>query len=407
MLALIPHPCSRAARPFNPVNRKLSSRLAGLSLLFTPLSVGWPKTAAAEPAAKGLAASHFARGVELANEGAYAAALIEFGRAYETSPHYSVLYNMGQAYIGLGKPVQAVEMLRRYLNEGGAQLTLERRRDVEAEIVKQYARTGSVRIEASAPGALITVDGEPVGTAPLNDPIRVAIGVHRIRGELPSGEQAEQTLSIAGEEAHAIRLELAPNTPPSSVKTSAWVQVVCPYKDVAISIDGVPHGFTPLASPLELPPGPHRVSFSGAANPAGSSLQLALAAGQTLRADCGWPVAPESTRGSRTTWGYVLGAVGIGLGGAAAAHFAWNLGRYHDWQDAYEAYQDNPSNANREHANALAESIERASVVTVALGIGAGVALGTGTLLIVTDGRPSSNNRAQGGNTWLSWRGNF
>jgi hypothetical protein len=409
VLALNPSPFPRAARLCDPVNPNLASRVAGLSLLLAPLSVSWVSPAAAEPDAKTLAASHFARGLELANEGAYAEALIEFGRAYDTRPHYSVLYNMGQAYIGLGKPVQAVQLLRRYLNEGGAQIGFDRRREVEAEIVKQFARTGTVVIAVSAPDAKITIDGEPAGSSPLQSPVRLPIGVHRIRAELPTGEADELTLTVAGEDAHTIRLEpkAPPSAPAAPVSTSGWVQIVCPFKDVALSIDGVPRGFTPLKSPLELPPGTHQVSFSDAAHPQGSSARLVILAGQTVRADCGWPLTQASERTSRSTWGYVVGAVGLGLGGAAAAHFAWNLGRYHDWNDEYDAYATEPSVERRERANSLGASIERASMVTIALGLGAGLALGTGTLLLVTDGSATSKSGAQTRSTSLSWRGAF
>src|SRR6185369_7607888 len=65
------------------------------------------------------ARQHFAKGVALAKQRAYANALSEFQQAYAAVPHFSVLYNIGQAQIALGQSAQAVATLQRYLDEGG------------------------------------------------------------------------------------------------------------------------------------------------------------------------------------------------------------------------------------------------------------------------------------------------
>jgi predicted Zn-dependent protease len=57
--------------------------------------------------------------VALARSHAYAEALSAFQRAYEIAPHFSVLYNIGQALIALERPTEAVAALDRYVEEGG------------------------------------------------------------------------------------------------------------------------------------------------------------------------------------------------------------------------------------------------------------------------------------------------
>ena len=76
---------------------------------------------------RALARGHFNRGVELAKAGSYEPALAEFERAYQISPHFSVLYNIGQAELALERPRPAGETLRRYLLEGGEQIDPARR----------------------------------------------------------------------------------------------------------------------------------------------------------------------------------------------------------------------------------------------------------------------------------------
>src|SRR5258705_390151 len=77
------------------------------------------------------AREHFQAGLADAQRGDVVAALREFETAYRIRPHFSVLYNIGQARSTLGRPVEAVEAFERYLSDGGAQVSDERKRDVE------------------------------------------------------------------------------------------------------------------------------------------------------------------------------------------------------------------------------------------------------------------------------------
>ena len=382
MLALTPFTSDSPVTPFRTLVS--STHIASL-LLFAPLSLGVVRVANAQEDSKAQASLHFTRGVELAKAGAYADALIEFQRAYELSPHYSVLYNIGQAYVGLGQPVRAVEALKRYLSEGGAQIALDRRRAVEAEILRQFAQTATVAIDVDVPGASVSVDGDFVGRAPLRAPIRLSIGEHRVTTRLDTGEQREQSITLAAEEDRHLRLELRPVEAPHSA--NAFVYADCARSNVHVALDEAELGLTPLRAPIQLAAGAHRISFRESTRVPPSARSFSLSPGQTIRIDCGLSApAPEHVRGRRqATLGYVIGALGIGLGGAAIAHFAWNRGRYDDWKSRFAAYQTKPTAQQRIETDALGASIERASVVTVLLGIGAGVALGTGTLLIVTD----------------------
>ena len=50
----------------------------------------------AQTKTKAEARKHFDHGLALAKQGVYAEAVVEFNRAYELSPHFAVLYNLGQ-----------------------------------------------------------------------------------------------------------------------------------------------------------------------------------------------------------------------------------------------------------------------------------------------------------------------
>jgi tetratricopeptide (TPR) repeat protein len=103
------------------------------------------------------------------------------------------------------------------------------------------------------------------------------------------------------------------------------------------------------------------------------------------------PSAPgaEPSGGAQRTLGYALGILGLGLGGAAIAHWRWNDGRYDDWKAAYDAYQEQSEPGAIDALNERSQSIERASRVSVGLGIGAAVSFGAGAVLLLTSGGSS------------------
>jgi hypothetical protein len=283
--------------------RSWSRRLASTAtVLAFGAIVSFPASPArAEPAEpRASARAHFSLGVELASAGSYEAALAEFTEAYRIFPHFSVLYNIGQAELALDRPTLAVESWRRYLSEGGEQIEPARRAEVRESIARE--------LERSAPATAPSKE-EPVGVAPA----------------VPSSDEP------------AARAEPAPSPPRRA-----------------------------------------------AAAPAPAH---------------GAPGRPQRTVA------YVLGAAGIVLASAALAHYAWNRGRFEDWQDEYSAYHRDPRPERRSSANALAVSVENASRITAGLAIGAGVALGTGTVLLLSSqsGAPTSGKQE----VWLGVRAAF
>lgn len=245
---------------------------------------------------------HFNRGVELAKAGSYELALAEFRQAYQLSPHFSVLYNIGQAELALERPESAVETLRRYLVEGGEQIEPARRAEVESTVATELERLGPRP----------AVNDTQHAAAPREQPSA------RVADTAPSAERPQ-----------------------------------------------------------------NRPVVSAAPTPAADS-----------RGNAARPLA------------YVLGATGVVLASAALAHYAWNRGRYDDWHESYTAYHVDPRPERRSNANELAASVERASRVTVALAIGAGVTLGSGTVLFFSSSAASPAH-AGGDERWLGVRGTF
>ena len=318
--------------------------------------------ASAEPTeGRAQARSHFDQGITLARRHGYAEALAEFERAYEISPHFSVLYNIGQALVALGRPTEAIAALDRYIEEGGSDIEPRRRAQVDAAIQSELAKTGSIEVTVDVPGALVTVDDKPYGRSPLPVPVRVDNGAHRVLAVRDSGERRELKVDASGGQITRALLEFGAATPSSPVP---------------------PLAREPLPSSVPAPLAPPRPANEPRATVAHTSSQKTLA--------------------------YVVGAAGVALTAVAAAHFLWNRARYEDWQSRYDTYYHDPTPQHRDSANSLARSISNASPVTLGLAIGAGVALGTSTVLLLTSSDSvTATGSGRGGGPFLTLRGRF
>lgn len=338
--------------------RVLAATWAVGALLFSAPLLAEPTTERAE------ARTHFDRGVTLAKQRNYRDALSEFQLAYAAFPNYSVLYNIAQAQILLERPSAAIATLERYLAEGGTQIDAQRRREVDASISRQREKTASLVVSVEPSGALVTIDDEPIGRSPLAGPVRVDVGQHHIKAALDSGATREITLEFAAQQELSARLDLRPaeDPPRSPPSPPAAPQLIAPPPSPAL----------PPRLPPPLPP----------------------------------PMPPADHRTQRTL-GYTIGAVGLALSGVAVGHYLWNRGRYEDWQSRSSAYYRDPTDQNREAANSLARSIPAASAVTVGLVMGAGVALGTGTVLVLTSGSSRQPPGAATHGALVNLRGEF
>jgi hypothetical protein len=302
----------------------------GLAVVF------WASPARSEEEPRKAARAHYEQGLVLANRGAYEAALREFRSAYEKSPQFAVLYNIGQAEIALGHPLEAIHALSQYLRDGGDQVPLERRRQVEAQIALVESLLAELVVTSSEAGALVSVDGRELGTTPLSQPLRVTTGSHRVSLTFPGVPALSRDVTLSEGERRVLHFERPAPALPKAPDSTLAVAPICP-------------------KPEARPPAP----------------------------------APPPARGTPTAVGYGLVSGGAVLGVTTVLHYAWNQGRYADWsaeQAALAPERGAPGYAARQaENNELAHSIERASAVTVSLAIASGALVATGIVLIVND----------------------
>jgi len=176
---------------------------------------------------------HFRNGVDFYREGNFRAALIEFERAYRATPHYKLLYNLGQASLELQEDGRAIDYFRDYLREGRDELSPERQREVELEIQRLQARLAHATVTTDQSGVEIYVDGGLVGKTPLPEPLRLSVGRRRISAAKTGFVTVERTFDVASGDQLTFDFEMktrsaelatsqAPESPSRGLSPAAW-----------------------------------------------------------------------------------------------------------------------------------------------------------------------------------------
>ncbi len=180
---------------------------------------------------------HYERGIQLFNEENYDAALFEFDRAYELAPSYKILYNMGRIQRQQNNYAAAARSYSRYLREGGAAVSPERRAEVESEMATLSPRIASVKVTVNIDGADVYADDIPVCTATIESscvgksPLRAAImvngGRHKITATKQGYAPATALVSVVGSDSVDVKLDLVAYAqaaaPPRRVPWVGWV----------------------------------------------------------------------------------------------------------------------------------------------------------------------------------------
>jgi len=153
------------------------------------------------------AEQHFQRAKQLYDEGDFALALVEFQRAYELSPNYRVLYNIGQVNIQLYKYAPARQALEQYLKDGGAEISAQRKTQVDADLKMLRDRTAMLKIVTNT-AAEVALDDLPVQNAPFAEPLLVNAGNHKVVVSHSGYQPATRYVTLAGRDNTELKIDL-------------------------------------------------------------------------------------------------------------------------------------------------------------------------------------------------------
>ncbi|MBV9949634.1 MAG: PEGA domain-containing protein [Myxococcales bacterium] len=157
------------------------------------------------------AAKHFQRGVSLYGEADYRAALVEFKRAYALAPNAAVLYNIGETEYQLQEYAAALLTFRRYLSE--ASPGEAHRAEVESNVEVLRARVGHLSITTIPAGAEVTIDDQPVGKTPLDEPVLVSIGRRKVVAAVAGRPPVSRFVDVAADDNVSVTLQLPGSAP--------------------------------------------------------------------------------------------------------------------------------------------------------------------------------------------------
>jgi hypothetical protein len=207
------------------------------------------------------ARAHFQEGSARARAGDVTAALREFEAAYAAAPHFSVLYNIGQARATLGRYVEAAAAFERYLADGGEQVDAKRREEVAELLDSARSHIGQLRLivqEGAGSGARVWLDGVEISSKRWDAPIPLSVGEHSLLYANGTKPPESSRVMIVGRSVVEVRLRATLATP----EPKASLVVVCDVPDVRVEVVGLRVTRTPVSSAMLLPAGSWSVTFS-------------------------------------------------------------------------------------------------------------------------------------------------
>jgi hypothetical protein len=143
-----------------------------------------------------LAQSLYEQGIKLAETDAKGA-LKAFRQSYEIQPDFHVLYNIGKVCSKLFDTPCAIKAYEQYLKDGAAEVPAKKKKEVETELKTLAKAAGTtITIKTSVKGADVQIDGASVGKTPLDKPLIVKEGSHKVvlvQGNTP----VEKTVKVA------------------------------------------------------------------------------------------------------------------------------------------------------------------------------------------------------------------
>lgn len=217
-----------------------------------------PRAYADELAGEPHALAEFERAVALLERGDIEQAIVAFEAAHRAAPHHRVLFNLGQAYASLGRPVESIAAFERYLVEARSAIDETRRRQITEIIGRLQRRVGFLVLETTS-GVEVSIDGRVVGHSPFVAALAVAAGMHSVVGR-KAGHQTVVT-NVQVHPGLTQRLELRLERESPIVAAVGQLSVRCAVPEMELLVDGRLAGRTPRRVPWLVPTGPRSVSL--------------------------------------------------------------------------------------------------------------------------------------------------
>jgi hypothetical protein len=129
----------------------------------------------------GMARADYAAARILYEDGDYQGALQKLKNAFDASKDARLLWNMAACEKNLRHYALALGLVERYVSDGGALVSESDRAEAAAFVDTIRGFVTDLTVTVNEPGASISIDEQAVGTSPLPGPLKVDMGVHKVR----------------------------------------------------------------------------------------------------------------------------------------------------------------------------------------------------------------------------------
>jgi PEGA domain len=157
---------------------------------------------------QGSARADYAGARILYEDGDYAGAYTKLESAYLASKDPRLLWNMAACEKALRHYANVMNLLERYLTEGGALIGTDERRATHelVETVREFVN--ELRLDVQPAGVEVYVDGVKAATTPLAGPLRVDMGKRKLRLQKEGFLPHETEMDLAGGKSVDLKVQL-------------------------------------------------------------------------------------------------------------------------------------------------------------------------------------------------------
>lgn len=313
----------------------------------TPTAPPTPPADAAD-AQKAEAKLHFDKALQLFEDEAWDAALVEFMQSRALFPTRAATKDAAICLRKLHRFDEAIDMFEVLLRDFPS-LPAEERALALAQTQELANYVGTLLLQGAEPGSKVVIDGRDRGEVP-GLPLRVPAGTHVLRVMCEGFAPFEQQFSVAGARSTTVKVQLAPLLQGGRLHVEE-----ASGRAIDVVIDGAVVGKTPWDGLL--PVGDHVITLKGddswGTQPSVASIRLNSSTQLTLRAEA----LPSLLRISPKPAGAALVLDGVSVGRGA-----WS-GRVRSGYHLLEAHADGFLTEQRR----LATPAERETTVDVTL----------------------------------------
>jgi hypothetical protein len=202
------------------------------------------------------AKDRFLRGIQLAKDSNWDAALAEFNASIEALPNRNAMANAAICLRQLKRYSEAYAMYTDLLQRFGTAISPDEKAAADSALSELRGYIGEIDVDSKPSGATVAIDGQPHGTTPLPSTVVVNAGTHSVRVSKDGFNTFESQVLVAGKQRRAVSSTLKPLS-----RSGTLLVQDQDGRALSVLIDGAAVGKTPWQGVLGL--GQHSVALRG------------------------------------------------------------------------------------------------------------------------------------------------